>query len=113
MALPLKLEYALNAKLAKPVPVALRTRGKICPGSRQLAHNIVLQSLLQKSQKEMCEQDYSPSAELISLILNLLEAKLIRNRTLISLVKLWKKAHTEILPGLPRSLINGFDKRLV
>ena len=26
MALPLKLEYTLNAKLAKPVPVALRTR---------------------------------------------------------------------------------------
>jgi hypothetical protein len=24
---------------AKPVPVALRTRGKICPGSRQLAHS--------------------------------------------------------------------------
>lgn len=107
MALPLKLEYALNAKLA------LRTRGKICPGSRQLTHSIVLQSLLEKPQKEMCEQDYSPSAELISLILNLLEAKLIRNRTLISLVKLWKSSHGEILPGLPRSLINGFDKRLV
>ena len=55
----------------------------------------------------MCEQDYSPSAELISLILNWLEAKLIRNRTLISLVNCGRKRHTEIVPGLPRSLING------
>jgi hypothetical protein len=98
MALPLKLEYALNAKLAKPVPVALRTRGKICPGSRQLAHSIVLQSLLQKSQKEMCEQDYSPSAELISLILNWLEEKLIRNRTLISLVNCGRKLTRKSYP---------------
>jgi hypothetical protein len=61
----------------------------------------------------MCEQDFSPSAELISLILLVgREVQLIRNRTLISLVNCGR-ANTEIVPGLPRSLINRFDKRLV
>ena len=41
----------------------------------------------------MCEQDYSPSAELISLILNWLEVQLIRNRTLISLVIVEESSH--------------------